>query len=349
MPFTVTPAVIDQLEVVANEASASGFHGVGWGDPVGKQSRLLYSTFQLAKPSGTASSAVEIARFPAGSEFTFSTSPAGLPAGQRWIFSSRAGEIGYQFWSREARECIPGQTIPFPGLAPRLIHPALAGKAPGTGAPSCVAGLLFASSGSTAFLPMEILGNGEHRRRQHTDLGRDVVGAWATTLDRDRRVFVFAVQHASKTVVRAITLDLNFSPAITETWLEIEGEFVAGNVLAGMGGGVTVGLIVRRGEHWHAVTFTAPVMNVRKKEQTLELSAGPGSSDPRARLDGTGRLHLLYKREQTLCYIPGGSAEPTWFSRRAAAAQSPQMVIPAGGRAVIIYGDPDDGLTFLQT
>jgi hypothetical protein len=110
-----------------------------------------------------------------------------------------------------------------------------------------------------------------------------------------------------------------------------------------------MGLVVRQGQTWERVVFVAPPPAAAAKDAEVihrsSFTPPPGAEPVRARLDIDGALHLLYRRDKQLTYVPPDAAAATWTNDRlgARAQATAHLILPINHRNVIVACDPDRG------
>jgi hypothetical protein len=379
MPFDFVPGHATFLDATPNQAD--GFwctllwveHG-----PLGARAML----FEDDKGIRSVEGATELAAVPDGAEPALGSRPLNKQHIERWVAwllgSPPDCSLHLEFYAEGDPEN-PGNTLRPPpaklptGLyQPRLVHPLLDEWVDDGRPRSTIAILASDAAGAEALHLFEADAKGRVAPRSVIPIPGGAAGCWAISPSEEARVLAWASAGGGHVSVSGVEIPWHLPPAghrgLTHAqgvglgppppprrWLALEADaFLAGDLRCSPEGLVWAGMVVRRGPSWERLVLVAPVGPRARAGADAEIvyrrsfTPPEGAEPVRARIDGSGELHLLYRRGHELAYVPPREQKATFTRDRLGAHghATAHMLLGWEGRRVIVAYDPDRGPVF---
>jgi hypothetical protein len=221
--------------------------------------------------------------------------------------------------------------------------------------PRCTIPVLASTAaGGRALHLYEIDRHGHLAAGQVLQMAAATVGCWATSPTRKDRLFVFALAAPGQMFVFGARAPWGGQCSMPSRWFAIDADaFLLGDVRPTTEGEARVGVVVRRGQLWERIVLAAPHAHEPASGEPLHRSSfapPPGAEPIRARIDIDGGLHLIYRRDRELAYVPPDAAAATWKDDGlgARAAATAHLVLPMNHRHVLVACDPDHGPVWVR-
>ena len=347
--FELDPPTGSVLDVTPNEAAAAGRHGVVWAEH-GRQGprALLFDDDGWTREMRGAEQMMLMSEDAAPA---LSTSPAGIAWDERWVAWIARKELHIRFYAHgdpNLELVAPPVPLPSDAVAPELVRPLLAEAPLRDGRPRCTIPLFAArSSGGRALYLLEASRQGHVTTRTVVPIADAAVGCWGTAPTAAERVFTFVLGAPHQLFVFGVHAPWDHPCSLPARWFTIEADaFLLADLRSTLEGQVRMGLLARRGDAWERIVLALPAIG--RSEATVihrsSLSPPTGAEPVRARLDGAGGLHLLYRRKKELAYVPHAAPTATWTNDRLGAlAPATAHLDLCDPRRVIVGYDPDRG------
>jgi hypothetical protein len=361
-PFRSSEIVFDRaepaglfLDAAPDDCASLGTHSLGWVERDGQTARAL--TFDLGRGDGHGhahdlSGAEPLAAgLPLDARPLSSVSPAGFGFGERWFVWLQGADVHARFYAHGDPD-LSLQTSPVSlsstGVEHRIIRPPLAAAPPDDGRPGCSIGLLAKGPVSDELQVVEIDAAGVATNPIRVALPTGVVAAWAVAPSETSRVFVLARRDQGRVEIAGLVAPRGEPAHAAVLWhTEDADDVLLGDVRANLEGDLRVGLLLRRGSEWRRVVFGPPRAGetVAREIVSHAFMPPPAAEPVRARLDSDFGLHLLFRQDRVLRYVPPGASAAAWKSDRlgALAMTTAHLVLKQGPRATLVAYDPDQG------
>lgn len=345
LDFVIKPPAGTLLEATPTESSVNGSYGVLWTEKEGDRARVLLLDYQLQNPVAEVRGAREIARIPLAAAPVLSMEPGGLPFSEKWMAWTSQQQLHVLYHADTVENQLGPRAIPLSGIEPRLVRPLLAEPAPDEGRPGCMIGVVTGgSTGTGSLTPVEINEKGEPRVLAAKSLQGTVLEAWATAPTPSKPMFILAIRVGENLDVLSLNCPWRGTVGEPTVLLSMHAELLAGDVRATFDGQAYVGLLLKRDEKWERMSFVVPKRGTQVEPTITPLQAGRGATAARARLDGSGRLHVLLRRNDRIGYVPPGENWDTLLDDRLVGAGTFfDLLLPPEFPATLIYYDDKRG------
>jgi len=323
-----------------------GYHGIVWVERSNGRHRAL--GFDKDERTVIVGAFELITDLPAGAKPIMSSSPAGLPFSERWVAWLQDGRIHARFFAHGDTELtLAAAPISLPhGLQdPQLLRPLLAEQAPDEGRPRCLVGVLSKTGkpGLDLYL-FEIDRNGTSLMRSIVHIEQPQVAVWAAAPDPEEQQIVFVSVSTNSVHVTGLSTFWNGDTTELRPWgIEAADGFLGGDMRAQMDGTLQVGLVLLKANAWHRVVLGSTGTVITRDEDATTFRSPAGAEVVDVGIDESAGIHILYRREATLFYLPPHSTTPAWTDNRLGSrGLDPHLCLQRGRRSVAVY-DLDRG------
>ena len=352
------------LSVMAADSAGYGYYAVLWQERGPQCQTVLFD--DDGHRHDIEGAEIVAHDMPVGAEVVMSQYPAALPFSEYWLAWIAGGQLGVRFYAHGDPELGMAErqhALPDGLAAARLVQPLLADRVPDEGRPHFTVGMISGEQLNAATLTiLRLTPDGGIAAGASVQLPGRPVGSWAISPREGERYFVVALEMAAGFRVVAYSSNAQALLGNMRVWHESAGSLMAGDVRADLEGRTFMGLLVSSNAGRIRVTFAAPGMDdaTRFPPRREAVTVPEVVESMCARLDATGRLHLLYtspsppmsavagqerQRGLLLHYVAPSEAAANWSSARSAALQpwSVRLILRPKLRPFLLAYDVDTG------